>query len=199
MRFEPKAQVEELATDPVCGMTVSTGKSIETKYKGKSYYFCSPICQETFAREAEKYVAGEYIKGLKERVGSVFMYAFVDMPKRIGLELLLGLALAALVTTITPIGKFVGDYFSGGLGYLFSLGFGLVMYICATASVPLAAAFISQGMNIGAGMVLLIVGPITSLGTVLVVRKEFGNKTLLIYLVTVSIMALTSGYCFSII
>ena len=73
------------------------------------------------------------------------------------------------------------------------------MYVCSTASVPLAHAFVSQGMNIGAGMLLLLVGPITSWGTILVLRKEFGGKTLLTYLVVVSIMASALGYCFSMI
>jgi len=65
--------------------------------------------------------------------------------------LLLGLALAALVVAVAPVGEFVGARFSGGLGYLFSLGFGLIMYICSTASVPPVHAFVSQGMNVGAG------------------------------------------------
>jgi len=73
------------------------------------------------------------------------------------------------------------------------------MYICSTASVPLVHAFIEQGMNVGAGMVLLIVGPVTSWGTILVLRKEFGGKTLLTYLVVICITALALGYCFSII
>lgn len=121
------------------------------------------------------------------------------MVKEIGSELLLGLVLAALVAAVVPIGKFVGSYLSGGLGYLFSLVFGLPMYICSTASVPLVHAFVSQGMNIGAGMVLLLVGPITSWGTILVLRKEFGAKILLTYLGVISIMALTLGWCFSMI
>ncbi|GAI38728.1 unnamed protein product, partial [marine sediment metagenome] len=130
---------------------------------------------------------------------SALRFGFVDMAKRIGPELFLGLVLAALVAAITPVGKFVGDYFGSGLGYLFSLIFGLMMYICSTASVPLVDAFISQGMNIGAGMVLLIVGPVTSWGTILVLRKEFGGKTLLIYLTVICLAALALGYCFSII
>lgn len=73
------------------------------------------------------------------------------------------------------------------------------MYVCSTASVPLVHALVSQGMNIGAGMLLLLVGPITSWGTILVLRKEFGGKTLLTYLVVVSIMASALGYCFSMI
>ena len=43
------------------------------------------------------------------------------MVKEIGPELLLGLALAALVAAITPVREFVGDYFGGGLGYCFSI------------------------------------------------------------------------------
>jgi len=201
IRFEPpRGRVGELATDPVCGMSVDTAKGLKTEYGGKSYYFCSSRCQMTFEREAEGYAAkGKYMKDVKERMSSIFKYAFVDMVKEIGPELLLGLVLAALVAAIAPIGKFVGSYLGGGLGYLFSLIFGLIMYICSTASVPLVHAFVLQGMNIGAGMVLLLVGPITSLGTILVLRKEFGGKILLVYLVLISIMALALGYCFSII
>jgi uncharacterized membrane protein YraQ (UPF0718 family) len=179
-------------------MSVDTEKGLTSEYEGKSYYFCSPHCQATFEKETQKY-AGAHAKGAKERLTSVFRYAFVDMVKEIGPELFLGLALAALVAAIAPVGKFVGGYLSGGLGYLFSLVFGLLMYICSTASVPLVHAFISQGMNIGAGMVLLLVGPVTSWGTILVLRKEFGGKILLAYLMVIAIMALVLGWCFSMV
>jgi uncharacterized membrane protein YraQ (UPF0718 family) len=119
------------------------------------------------------------------------------MVKEIGPELLLGLA--ALVAAVAPVEEFVGVHFSGGLGYLFSLIFGLIMYIRSTASVPLFHAFVSQGMNIGAGMVLPLVGPITSWGTILILKKEFGGKILAIYIAVVSVMSLVLGYCFSLI
>jgi len=201
MRVGPKAfasQNEQLAIDPVCGMNVEIEKATKTEYGGKIYYFCCPHCQQAFESRPQEYLE-TYSKNIAHRLKHVFKYAFVDMVKEIGPELLLGLALAALVTAITPVGRFVGDYFSGGFGYLFSLIFGLMMYICSTASVPLVHAFISQGMNIGAGMVLLIAGPVTSWGTMLVLRKEFGGKTLLAYLMVISITALALGYCFAII
>lgn len=201
MRVGPKtfaSQNEQLAIDPVCGMNVQIGKATKAEYKGEVYYFCCPHCQQAFESRPEDYLL-TYSKNVAHRLKHVFKYAFVDMVKEIGPELLLGLALAAVVAAITPVGKFVGDYFSGGLGYLFSLVFGLMMYICSTASVPLVHAFIEQGMNVGAGMVLLIVGPITSWGTILVLRKEFGGKTLLTYLAVICIVALALGYCFSII
>lgn len=64
---------------------------------------------------------------------------------------------------------------------------------------PLAHAFISQGMNIGAGMVLLIAGPVTSWGTLLVLRKSFGRKILILYLTIISILALSFSYLFYLI
>jgi len=201
LKVKPKAltsQNKQLAIDPVCGMSVEIGKAIKTEYNGDVYYFCCPYCQQAFESRPKEYL-GTQSRNITHRLKHVFKFAFVDMVKEIGPELLLGLALAALVTAITPVGKFVGDYFSGGFGYLFSLVFGLMMYICSTASVPLVDAFISQGMNVGAGMVLLLVGPITSWGTILVLRKEFGGRTLFVYLAGISIMALVLGYCFSII
>jgi uncharacterized membrane protein YraQ (UPF0718 family) len=193
----PVHQVQQ-ALDPVCGMNVEVEKAAKAEYGGETYYFCCSHCQQAFESRPEEYI-GAYSRNVAHRVRHVFKYAFVDMVKEIGPELLLGLALAALVAAIAPIGIFVEAYLSGGLGYLFSLGFGLLMYICSTASVPLVHAFVSQGMNIGAGMVLLLVGPITSWGTILVLRKEFGGKTLASYLMVVSVMALALGYCFSLI
>jgi len=187
---------QQLATDPVCGMNVEIGKAINTEYRGETYYFCCTHCEQEFDKRPEEYLR-TYSKNIGHRLKHVFKYAFVDMVKEIGPELLLGLVLAALVAAITPVGKFVGDYFGGGLGYLFSLVFGLMMYICSTASVPLVHAFVSQGMNIGAGMVLLLVGPVTSWGTILVLRKEFGSKILAVYLLVISTMALVLGWGFS--
>jgi len=188
------------AIDPICGMNIDKCDGLRTEYKEEFYYFCSSHCQEIFEKDPEKYFdIKNYIKNIIERLNSVFKYAFIDMAKKIGLEIFLGLVLATLVSTIAPVGEFVGNYFSGGLGYLFSLIFGLVMYICSTASVPLAHSFISQGMNVGAGMVLLLAGPVTSWGTILVLRKVFGNKTLAIYLILISILSLLFGYLYSII
>jgi uncharacterized membrane protein YraQ (UPF0718 family) len=200
LRAKPKAQASQnrLATDPVCGMQVETEKALKTERNGETYYFCCSHCQQAF-ESSQGEPAATYPQKIAHRLKHVLRYAFVDMVKEIGPELLLGLALAALVAAITPVGRFVGDYFGGGLGYLFSLIFGLMMYICSTASVPLVHAFISQGMNIGAGMVLLMVGPVTSWGTILVIRKEFGARTLLVYLTVISLVSLSLGYVFSII
>ncbi|MDP6825018.1 MAG: permease [Dehalococcoidales bacterium] len=200
IRAKPKTLATQrgLATDPVCEMQVETDKAPKIKYNGEVYYFCCTHCRQEFESNAAEF-SGTRRRNYTHRIRHVFKYAFVDMVREIGPEILLGLALAALVATVTPVGKFVGGYLGEGLGYIFSLIFGIMMYICATASVPLVHAFISQGMNIGAGMVMLMVGPVTSWGAILVLRKEFGARVLLVYLATISLTALILGYVFSLI
>lgn len=188
------------ARDPVCGMQVDQCGGIKTEFRGRDYYFCSRHCLAAFEKGPEQYSepTGENSE-LGRRVKSVFRYAFWEMPRDMGLEILIGLALAALVASVAPIGEFVGDYFAGGLAYPFSLVFGLIMYICSTASVPLVDAFLSQGMNKGAAMVLLMVGPVTSLGTILVLKKEFGARMLSLYLLVIGSVSLALGYVFSLV
>ncbi|PIX15739.1 MAG: hypothetical protein COZ72_02705, partial [Elusimicrobia bacterium CG_4_8_14_3_um_filter_50_9] len=116
-----------------------------------------------------------------------------------GLEIAVGLLLAAAVASVTPIQNIVRNHLAGGLGYIFSLIFGMVMYICSTASVPMVDAFVTSGMNTGAGLVLLLVGPITSYGTILVLKKEFGAKVLALYLFVIAVVSLTAGYLYTIL
>ena len=131
------------------------------------------------------------------RIKAVFKFAFWDMLREIGLEMLMGLVLAAVVATVVPIGLWIKNNLGGAIGYGFALIFGLVMYICSTATVPLVDAFINQGLSAGAGMTLLLAGPVTSYGTILVLKKEFGLRILLIYLSIISFMSLGLGYLFS--
>jgi len=116
-----------------------------------------PMCDECRAKKHYHHQPGALNK-----LRSIFFYAFVDMPREMGVEILIGIALAAAISSIVPVKLFIGNYLTGGLGYIFALVFGLVMYICSTASVPLACAFVSSGMNVGAGMALII-GYVSSL------------------------------------
>ena len=43
--------------DPVCGMAVSRGDVAgQSKYQGKTYYFCSPLCKERFDADPQRFV-----------------------------------------------------------------------------------------------------------------------------------------------
>lgn len=50
---------QEVVVDPVCGMDVTVGKdTLSQEYKGKTYYFCSKSCKESFAKDPSKYIGG---------------------------------------------------------------------------------------------------------------------------------------------
>lgn len=45
-----------MAKDPVCGMDVDTKPGAkQATYQGKTYYFCSDGCKESFERDPGRY------------------------------------------------------------------------------------------------------------------------------------------------
>ena len=59
-----------MAKDPVCGMEVdeSTAPATST-HRGKTYYFCSTGCKETFDRNPEAYTGQGQQRGPSEAGG----------------------------------------------------------------------------------------------------------------------------------
>ncbi|MFN3551096.1 MAG: permease [Endomicrobiia bacterium] len=169
------------------------GNKLRYKPNIKSHPNTCPHCQdEQLSTSVQK-------KTVFDRIKSILKFAYIDLPREIGLETAIGLVLAAVVSTFTPIGMLIQRFLYGIYGYLFSVIFGLIMYMCATMSVPLVHALVNQGLNIGAGFALLLIGPITSYGTILVIRKEFGFKILLVYLSIVCISSVVLGYIYSLL
>ena len=67
------------------------------------------------------------------------------------------------------------------------------MYICATASTPIAAGLLMSGISPGAVLVFMLAGPATNIATIGVVRKELGKRALWAYLAGVIGTALVFG------
>ncbi len=59
--------------DPVCGMTVNpaTARGGSREYKGKTYYFCNPKCNEKFGADPEKYLDPSYKPGVHAMGGGM--------------------------------------------------------------------------------------------------------------------------------
>ena len=138
-------------------------------------------------------------KTLSQKFIAALKYAYIDQPKEIGVELFIGIVLAAFVATFMPLGRIIKVFLGGWFGYVFAVIFGILMYICSTATVPLVDSLMRQGMNSGAGMTLLLIGPVTSYGTLLVLRKEYGSKVLSIFLGVLIVTSLLLGVGFQII
>jgi uncharacterized membrane protein YraQ (UPF0718 family) len=138
-------------------------------------------------------------KSFAARMKSVLQYAFVVLPKDIGLEIVIGILLAAVVDSSLPVRHLIEHFLRGWVGYVFSVVFGILTYLCSTASVPLVHSLINQGLAPGAGMTLLLIGPVTSYGTLLVLRKEFGSKVLALFLIFLTFASVLLGLGFELL
>lgn len=125
------------------------------------------------------------VKGLK--------YGFVTLPRDIGKAMLLGLVIAAFISALVPDGYFAEKLGTGILAMIVMMFLGIPVYVCATASVPVAAALILKGLTPGAALVFLMTGPATNAASFITIWKSLGRATAVIYLTTVAGCALLGG------
>jgi hypothetical protein len=129
--------------------------------------------------------AGRFRTGLR--------YAFVDLFDDIFIWIVIGIVAAAAIQAFLPSALF-GALFSGTFAsMLLMLIIGIPLYICAESSTPIAAVLVAQGINPGAALVLLLAGPATNIGSVGVLYRELGRRTIVIYLATIAVFTLLLG------
>ena len=124
---------------------------------------------------------------------SAMHYAFVTLFSDIAKALFWGLLFGALITVIIPedLSELLKDH--GWLSYLIVIAIAVPMYVCATASLPIAAGLILSGVNAGAAFVFLSAGPATNTVTIGVVKKMLGKRSLGIYLGSIIIGSILFG------
>ena len=89
----------------------------------------------------------------------VLKYAYYDMIRDIGLRLVIGLVVAALIQVAVPDEFFLQFGSQPLLQILAILIIAIPMYICSTGSIPVAAALMMKGLSPGAALVMLMAGP----------------------------------------
>ncbi|WP_144211354.1 SO_0444 family Cu/Zn efflux transporter [Shewanella donghaensis] len=126
------------------------------------------------------------------RIFTGLKYAATDLVRDTTLWLLVGLFFAALVQTYVPT-DFLAKWGDGILAMLVMVLISVPMYICATASTPIAAGLLLAGVSPGAVLVFMMAGPATNIATLGVVAKELGKRALFGYLGGVLGVALLAG------
>lgn len=120
-------------------------------------------------------------------------YAFTELLDNIIFWLVIGLIFAAVVQTYVS-NDMLTTYGTGWIGMLVMLVVGIPMYVCATASTPLAAGFLMAGISPGAVIVFLLAGPATNMATLGIINQQMGKRTMLLYLTGIMSTALISGF-----
>ena len=121
-----------------------------------------------------------------------FKYAATQLIDDIIIWLVIGLLFATLVKTFLPQ-DFLLSYGSGLGAMLMMIVISIPMYICATASTPIAAGFILAGLSPGTALVFMMAGPATNISTLGVIKNEMGAKVLIHYLLGISLCAIAFG------
>ena len=127
------------------------------------------------------------------KVWSDIQTTFIDLLNSIGLWLLAGLVFAAAVQTFLPT-DFLAAWGQGFIAMGVMVLVGIPMYICATASTPIAAGLVVAGVSPGVALVLLLTGPATNLSTLGVISQELGKRSMWLYLLAVVCTAMFSGW-----
>ena len=120
-------------------------------------------------------------------------YGFVTLPQDIGKALVVGLLIAGLISAVVPDDFFFGLLGAGIASMLVMMLIGVPVYVCATASVPIAAALIAKGISPGAALVFLVTGPATNAAAITTIWRVLGKRSTFLYLGTVAVSALASG------
>ncbi|HHO76337.1 MAG TPA: permease [Deltaproteobacteria bacterium] len=128
-----------------------------------------------------------------EKIAFGMRYAFTELWEDLAVWFLAGIILAGLISALIPE-SLMSQYLGGGLWSMIIMLFaGIPMYICATASTPIAAALILKGVSPGAALVFLLAGPATNIASLTMSVKILGKRSTIIYLFIIAVSSILLG------
>lgn len=133
-------------------------------------------------------------KTMKHKLLSGMRFAFGDLLGDIGKWLLIGILISGIISYLLPATFFEQHLRGEFSSLLVMLVVGIPLYICASASTPIAAAMVLKGLSPGAALVFLLAGPATNAATITVISKFWGKKVTFIYLGTIACASLVIGW-----
>jgi len=121
-------------------------------------------------------------------------YGFLILPRNISKAVVLGIIISGILSGLIPENFFADRMGDSPMAMLVMLVIGIPLYVCSSASVPIALAFIKAGISPGAALVFLITGPATNAATLTTLWQIIGKKQLAVFLATLAICALVAGF-----
>ena len=120
-------------------------------------------------------------------------HAFVTLPQDIINPLIKGIIISGLIAVLLP-NDFFASYNLTGISAMIVIAIASVpIYVCATASVPIAMMLISKGLEPGAAFVFLMAGPATNAATISVIMNSLGKKIVYVYISIIFISSIIFG------
>ena len=127
-------------------------------------------------------------------IKAIFWQGYRRLFGSVARPLAAGLVISALVTVLVP-DSFFADAFRGNdwiaMPVMALVGF--PMYVCSTASIPIAASLVAKGVSPGAAFVFLMVGPAMNAMSLTTVSALVGRKAAAVYVAVIIIGAILCG------
>jgi uncharacterized membrane protein YraQ (UPF0718 family) len=186
---QPKTEI--LSTKPTVSSCCSTKQPVEEiKIEAKTSSCCSSTTttNTTTVSETSPIPSSASTEFFEKTKMGVY-YAATKLIDDIIVWLAIGLLFAAIIRTFLPP-EFLLSYGSGLPAMLLMIVISIPMYICATASTPIAAGFIMAGLSPGTALVFMMAGPATNISTLGVIKNEMGGAVLIRYLLGVALCAI---------
>ncbi|HYL06053.1 MAG TPA: SO_0444 family Cu/Zn efflux transporter [Thermoanaerobaculia bacterium] len=136
---------------------------------------------------------GQQAVPLRRILRAVGQRAFVELVDDIVFWLVVGVLAAGVIAALVPADLVAATTGGGLMAMLLLMLLAVPMYVCASASTPIAAALIAKGVSPGAALVFLLAGPATNTATVTLLARHFGGRFLRVYLGCVLVVAVLCG------
>lgn len=143
-------------------------------------------------KEEEKAPCCSKTKAKKNTIVDGFKYGYFTLLEDIAVWLTFGLVAGAFIDWFFPPSSLEG--WNGFAGRIALMTIGTGLYICASASTPIAASLILKGMSPGTAMLILLTGPATNLSSIFVLQKYLGRKGIIINIVVIMMVSLILSY-----
>lgn len=199
----PEKPVLEISDQTIPGQTISV-QTVSTRIPQDEISSCGCSCGcggneskkdscDESKEERKRLETGKGKNPILTRLLEGMRYAYIELLGDISKWMLIGILLAGIISYLVPE-SLIRDYLGGGLSsMLVMLVVGIPLYICATASTPLAATLVAKGMSPGTAFVFLLAGPATNAATVTMVARFLGKRSAALYLGVIALCALGAG------
>jgi len=131
-------------------------------------------------------------KSMSEFISRVFNFSFIEIMDDIAIWLSIGIIAGAGIDYLVPPNLFAE--FNGIMAKLVIVVAAVPMYICASATTPMAASLVIKGMAPGTALILLLLGPATNISNLLILQKYIGKKGIILNLVAIVIVTLIFSF-----
>ncbi|MCK4651983.1 MAG: permease [Methanosarcinales archaeon] len=117
----------------------------------------------------------EHDHTLAAKMKAALRYGFIDFLSDIAGHILIGIVLTGVISYFLPDNFFSETIGTGFVSMLLMIVVGIPLYMCSTASIPVAYAMMLKGVTPGAALVFLMVGPATNMIIISVVGSVMGD------------------------